>query len=103
MRNASQSAYAPLPRRTDFCSSTAVRWRYAPGWLACDECSAIIETEDKIGLFTKTLETFKEKVLGGKNWASMDTTERKEIATGIEYVHGHFWNEAVSGRQEVKA
>jgi hypothetical protein len=44
--------------RCDFCRSPRARWRYPAGsrdWLACDQCRAAIESDDREALLGRVM------------------------------------------------
>jgi hypothetical protein len=72
----------------DFCSSPKVVWRYRAvsigDWAACDECSALIETKDKMGLHRRSIETY----LALNN---CDNDMAKYLSKSLEILHSAFW------------
>ena len=85
----------------DFCSSPKVVWRYRAvstnvaeigpftyasigDCAACDECSALIETKDKMGLHRRSIETYLAL-------DHCDNDMAKYLSKSLEILHSAFW------------
>jgi hypothetical protein len=101
----------------DFCGSDQPLWEYrmdptlpdivitkvgrfkdgSPCWWACDLCSSMIETDDKMGLHQHTLKSYKNIHMSKVNLLPGDRYE-VYLRDMVESFHELFWQRKLEGR-----
>ena len=69
-------------------------------WVTCDECSALIETDDHQGLLGRAIESYKRQC--PENWFSLTTAQQRELTLNMEEGHSEFWSMRHDGRRAMQ-